>query len=104
LALRDKIKRESIFALEQSRLPVLYHNRQPLRGKESFSSLFVLPLHSRKENFLTNPLNIVFIGAHPDDIEQSMVGTLIKYKNLGHSVFCVVATDGCWAEACRSTK
>ncbi len=39
-------------------------------------------------------INILAIGAHPDDIEIGCAGTLIKYVNQGHSVFLMVMTDG----------
>jgi LmbE family N-acetylglucosaminyl deacetylase len=39
-------------------------------------------------------MNILAIGAHPDDIEFGCGGTLIKYVQSGHSVFLAVLTDG----------
>jgi N-acetylglucosamine malate deacetylase 1 len=39
-------------------------------------------------------LNILAIGAHPDDIELLMMGTLIRYKEQGHKVYTVIVTDG----------
>ncbi|MDY7033012.1 MAG: PIG-L deacetylase family protein [Thermodesulfobacteriota bacterium] len=39
-------------------------------------------------------LNILAIGAHPDDIEIGCGGTLLKYKDKGFSVFLLVLTDG----------
>jgi len=39
-------------------------------------------------------MNILAIGAHPDDIEFGCGGTLIKYANRGHKVFCLVMTGG----------
>ena len=39
-------------------------------------------------------LTIMVIGAHPDDIELSMGGTLIKYREQGHNLYMVIATDG----------
>ena len=41
-----------------------------------------------------NPLHIVAIGAHPDDIELSMAGLLITAGRAGHRVTWVVMTDG----------
>jgi N-acetylglucosamine malate deacetylase 1 len=41
-----------------------------------------------------NKLIIAAFGAHPDDLELSMFGTLIKYKEQGHMVHLIVATDG----------
>ena len=39
-------------------------------------------------------MNILAIGAHPDDIEISCGGTLAKYAKLGHKVFTATATNG----------
>lgn len=39
-------------------------------------------------------MNILAIGAHPDDIEYGCGGTLIKYKQNGHKVFILVMTCG----------
>jgi LmbE family N-acetylglucosaminyl deacetylase len=39
-------------------------------------------------------MNILAIGAHPDDIEFGCGGTLIKYVQGGHSVFLLVLTKG----------
>lgn len=39
-------------------------------------------------------MNILAIGAHPDDIEFGCGGTLVKYANQGHNVFCLVMTSG----------
>jgi LmbE family N-acetylglucosaminyl deacetylase len=39
-------------------------------------------------------LKILAFGAHPDDIEVSMLGTLLKYKEQGHEVKTVIVTDG----------
>lgn len=39
-------------------------------------------------------MNILAIGAHPDDIEFGCGGTLIKYAQKGHSVFLLVLTLG----------
>ena len=39
-------------------------------------------------------MNILAIGAHPDDIEESCGGTLAKYAKLGHKVFTATATNG----------
>ena len=39
-------------------------------------------------------MNILAIGAHPDDIEILCAGTLALYKQQGHNVFMAVATDG----------
>ena len=39
-------------------------------------------------------MNILAIGAHPDDIEFGCGGTLIKYAQKGHNVFLLVLTMG----------
>lgn len=39
-------------------------------------------------------MNILAIGAHPDDIENSCAGTLAKYAKQGHKVFTATATNG----------
>ena len=39
-------------------------------------------------------MNILAIGAHPDDVELRCGGTLLKYKALGHSIFVALTTSG----------
>lgn len=39
-------------------------------------------------------MNILAIGAHPDDIEVQCGGTLALYAQAGHKVFMAVATNG----------
>lgn len=39
-------------------------------------------------------MNILAIGAHPDDIEFGCGGTLAKYAKRGHHVFLMVMTEG----------
>ncbi|MDF2688860.1 MAG: LmbE family protein [Microvirga sp.] len=39
-------------------------------------------------------MNILAIGAHPDDIEVQCAGTLALYAQAGHKVFMAVATNG----------
>ena len=39
-------------------------------------------------------MNILALGAHPDDIEESCGGTLAKYAKMGHKVFTATATNG----------
>ena len=39
-------------------------------------------------------MNILAIGAHPDDVEYSAGGTLAKYAKAGHKVFTATATNG----------
>ena len=40
------------------------------------------------------PLNIVVIGAHPDDADVTTGGTAIKFARLGHHVLFVSVTNG----------
>jgi LmbE family N-acetylglucosaminyl deacetylase len=39
-------------------------------------------------------MNILAIGAHPDDIEFGCAGTLFKYAQCGHRVYMMIATEG----------
>lgn len=39
-------------------------------------------------------MNILAIGAHPDDVETCCAGTLAKYAKQGHKVFTATATNG----------
>lgn len=39
-------------------------------------------------------MNILFVGAHPDDIESFAGGTAASYARTGHKVFFCVATNG----------
>jgi LmbE family N-acetylglucosaminyl deacetylase len=39
-------------------------------------------------------MNVLAIGAHPDDIEFGCGGMLTKYAERGHDVYMFVATDG----------
>ncbi|MGH7326289.1 MAG: PIG-L deacetylase family protein [Candidatus Rokuibacteriota bacterium] len=39
-------------------------------------------------------MNVLAIGAHPDDIEYGCGGTLTLYAQKGHDVYIFVATDG----------
>lgn len=39
-------------------------------------------------------MNILALGAHPDDIEFGCGGTLVKYANNGHTVYLMVMTRG----------
>jgi LmbE family N-acetylglucosaminyl deacetylase len=41
-----------------------------------------------------DPMNILAVGAHPDDIEFGCGGTLLKYSGSGHRVFLLVLTEG----------
>ncbi|MFH1683777.1 MAG: PIG-L deacetylase family protein [Candidatus Margulisiibacteriota bacterium] len=39
-------------------------------------------------------MNILAIGAHPDDIEFGCGGTLLKYQERGHNIYLLVLTEG----------
>ena len=39
-------------------------------------------------------MNVLALCAHPDDIEFNCVGTLLKYKKQGHSIFYALTTSG----------
>jgi len=39
-------------------------------------------------------VNVLAIGAHPDDIEIGCGGTLLKLKQQGHKVYMLVMTRG----------
>lgn len=39
-------------------------------------------------------MNILAIGAHPDDIEAGCAGSLAKFAQQGHNVFLLVMTEG----------
>ena len=39
-------------------------------------------------------MNILAIGAHPDDIEVGCGGTLAKYARSGHEIYLLVMTEG----------
>lgn len=39
-------------------------------------------------------MNILAIGAHPDDIEYGCYGTLLKYVEKGHNVYLLVLSEG----------
>ena len=67
-------------------------------GRVSYPNM--IPALAAKVNLRCAPnqrshtLNILAIGAHPDDIELSCGGTLAKYAKLGHKVFTATATNG----------
>jgi len=39
-------------------------------------------------------MNILALGAHPDDVEFTTAGTLIKYARAGHKIFVALTTSG----------
>ncbi|MBN1819385.1 MAG: PIG-L family deacetylase [Prolixibacteraceae bacterium] len=54
-------------------------------------ALFLLGVQVFPQN---EKLNIVVIGAHPDDCDSDAGGTAIKYAQLGHNVLFVSLTNG----------
>lgn len=49
-------------------------------------------------------MNILAIGAHPDDAEFGCGGTLVKYAQKGHNIFQLVLTDGSYGGDPRIRK
>ncbi|MDI9569836.1 MAG: PIG-L deacetylase family protein [Pseudomonadota bacterium] len=49
-------------------------------------------------------MNILAIGAHPDDIEFGCGGTLLKYIRNGHDVYLLIMTDGHKGGPARSRR
>lgn len=49
-------------------------------------------------------MNILAIGAHPDDVETMCAGTLAKYASQGHKVFIATATSGNIGSATHSME
>jgi LmbE family N-acetylglucosaminyl deacetylase len=43
---------------------------------------------------MINSMNILAIGAHPDDIEYGCAGTLIKYAERDHRILLMILTGG----------
>jgi LmbE family N-acetylglucosaminyl deacetylase len=43
---------------------------------------------------MIKPMNILAIGAHPDDIEYGCAGTLIKYAERDHRILLMILTGG----------
>lgn len=39
-------------------------------------------------------MNILALGAHPDDVEVFCAGTLLKYRSQGHRIFIALTTSG----------
>jgi len=56
-----------------------------------FLCLLLLPLINYSQS---NPLNIVVIGAHPDDCDIDAGGTAILFSKMGHKVKFVSLTNG----------
>jgi len=51
-------------------------------------------IKSKETKERTDFMNILAVGAHPDDLEISCGGTLAKYARLGHTVFMVHVASG----------
>lgn len=49
-------------------------------------------------------MNVLAIGAHPDDVEAYAGGTLAKYARAGHKVFTATATNGNIGSAVLSSE
>ena len=45
-------------------------------------------------NIGQEPMRVLALGAHPDDIEVGCGGTLLKYARDGHRIFMMVMTEG----------
>jgi len=39
-------------------------------------------------------MNILALGAHPDDVEFLCAGTLFRYRQMGHSIYIALTTSG----------
>ena len=50
------------------------------------------------------PIHVVAVGAHPDDIELSMAGMLLRYAKAGHRITWIVATDGAAGTGSRDAE
>ncbi|MDD5774130.1 MAG: PIG-L family deacetylase [bacterium] len=49
-------------------------------------------------------MNILAIGAHPDDLEISGAGTLAKYRQKDYNIYMVCVTDGRYGRTCEPKK
>src|SRR5690554_4351775 len=59
--------------------------------------LFIPFVYSLGQNNTVNEegkINVIVIGAHPDDADGSTGGTAIKFAELGHNVLFVSLTNG----------
>lgn len=50
------------------------------------------------------PKTVLAVGAHPDDLEIQIGGTLAKYAQLGSQVIMAIATDGSAGHMCISSN
>lgn len=56
--------------------------------------LFCAVLNIHAQNKIDDKLNIVVIGAHPDDCDIKMGGTAILFAQMGHNVKFISVTNG----------
>jgi len=56
--------------------------------------LYIAVLISNNQYEEVIVMNILAIGAHPDDIELNCGGTLAKYKKQGHDIYIALTTSG----------
>lgn len=49
-------------------------------------------------------MNVLAIGAHPDDLELLCAGTLARYAQSGHEIFMAIATNGDVGSATHSKE
>lgn len=54
----------------------------------------VSPFSFLSPDLWSEAMNILAIGAHPDDIEYGCGGTLTKYASKGHKIYLMVLTGG----------
>ncbi len=64
---------------------------KPFDAVELLETIKELIAEKNKE---TSRMNILFMGAHPDDVELGCGGTLIKHVQNGNKVYVLVFTDG----------
>ena len=49
-------------------------------------------------------MRVLFIGAHPDDMEYYCAGTMAKYAKQGHEIYVAIATNGNIGSHVHETK
>ena len=64
---------------------------KPFNAVELLETIKELLAEKAKE---ISRMNILFLGAHPDDVELGCGGTLIKHVQNGNKVYVLVFTDG----------
>jgi len=68
--------------------------RRSFVTQSAVAAVTTLPLVSTPAESETASLNVVCVGAHPDDPESGCGGTLARYAALGHAVTIVYLTRG----------